>query len=59
MQDISKLLMEAADIFSKLARQFEESERKQDDRIAAIEHTAYNTKETLRTVATSILNQLE
>lgn len=59
MQDISKLLTEAADIFSKLARQFEESERKQNDRIDAIEHTAYNTKEALRTVATSILNQLE
>jgi lactate dehydrogenase-like 2-hydroxyacid dehydrogenase len=59
MQDISKLLAEAADIFSQLARQFEETERKQNNRIAAIEHTAYTTKETLRTVATAILDQLE
>ena len=57
--DVTKLLQDAANIFAQLASVVEGENKRLNDRIDHLENKAERNKETLKTIAQTILNNLD
>lgn len=57
--DVVKLLQNAANVFAQLACTIEGEYKRLNDRIDHLENTTEKNKETLKTIAQTILNNLD
>jgi len=57
--DVAKLMQDAANIFAQLASVVEGEHRRLNDRIDHLENKVERNKETLKTIAQTILDNLD
>lgn len=59
MADISRLLMEASDLFARLAKETEKRDQEISNRLSEIECKTYANREAMKAAANALLQNLD